>query len=103
MLNILIRLLPDFVQDDPKRYLEHKFLYQFMACTVYFLLSAYGLFTHNDILFWLNIPDAGKFIIIFFSIVFLFMGFMGAVILFGLIINLPFQIVKEIYRTLFDD
>jgi len=98
----MIRLLPDFVQDEPERYLKRKFLYQMLACTVYFSVSGYGLYKHDDMLFWLNIPGTGKVIIIGFSIVFLFMGFMGAFMIIGILVNLPFQIVKEIYRTLVD-
>jgi len=102
MKKALIRLLPNFVQADPERYLENKFLLQLLAFTVYFSLSGYGVVIHNDMLFWLNIPEAGKFIIIVCSIPFLFMGFMGVFILFGVMINLPFQIIKEIFRMLFE-
>ena len=102
MKKALIRLLPDFVQNNQERYLDHKFPYQLLACTLYFLLSTYGWLTHNDMLFWLNIPDLGKFIISLLSIVFLCVGFMGAVIIVGVMINLPFQIIKEIFRMLFE-
>ena len=100
MADFLIRLLPDYLQDKP--YLNRKFVYQFAACTTYFLFSGYGLVKHNNILFWLNIPEIAKYGIIALSIVFLFMGFMGFFVLMGIIVNLPFQIIKEVYKTYFD-
>jgi len=102
MNNFVLRFLPSFMQQAPERYLNRKFLYQLIACTGYFVFGVYGFHEYGDILFWLNIPEMGKLIIIFFSVVPFFMGFMGFFIVLGVIVNLPFQIIKEIYRTLFE-
>ena len=98
MKKLFLKLLPDIVQENPDRYLETKFLYYILVSTVYFLVSIYGYLEHRDSLFWLNIDDGAKVFVVYASYAFLFIGFMGFIICIGTLLNVPFQIFKELWK-----
>lgn len=95
-----LRLLPDFVQEDPNRYIDKKFLYYILITAPYFLVGVYGYLEHNDTLFWLNMNGTAKAFLFFVTVPFFILGFFGFFIITGLLLNIPFQILKELWKIL---